>query len=87
MDFMELSCIFFINIQIILQNEMCIRDRMSTLADANKSVEEAAKAENSNTEDTTTKNNTDKSEKTQESAGAAAEETDLSLIHILRHRG
>ena len=48
---------------------MCIRDRsataaqMSTLADANKSVEEAAKAENSNTEDTTTKNNTDKSEK------------------------
>ena len=39
-------------------------------------VEEAAKAENSNTEDTATKNNTDKSEKTQESAGAAAEETD-----------
>ena len=37
---------------------------------------EAAKAENSNTEDTATKNNTDKSEKTQESAGAAAEETD-----------
>ena len=37
--------------------------QMSTLADANKSVEEAAKAENSNTEDTTTKNNTDKSEK------------------------
>ena len=29
-----------------------------------------------NTEDTATKNNTDKSEKTQESAGAAAEETD-----------
>ena len=50
--------------------------QMSTLADANKSVEEAAKAENSNTEDTATKNNTDKSEKTQESAGAAAEETD-----------
>ena len=49
---------------------------MSTLADANKSVEEATKAENSNTEDTATKNNTDKSEKTQESAGAAAEETD-----------
>lgn len=49
--------------------------QMSTLADANKSVEEAAKAENSNTEDTATKNNTDKSEKTQESAGAAAEET------------
>ena len=50
--------------------------QMSTLADANKSVEEAAKAENSNTEDTATKNNTEKSEKTQESAGAAAEETD-----------
>lgn len=50
--------------------------QMSTLADANKSVEEAAKAENSNTEDTATKNNTDKSEKTQESVGAAAEETD-----------
>ncbi len=50
--------------------------QMSSLADANKSVEEAAKAENSNTEDTATKNNTDKSEKTQESAGAAAEETD-----------
>ena len=50
--------------------------QMSTLADANKSVEEAAKAENSNTEDTATKNNTDKSEKTQESAGVAAEETD-----------
>ena len=50
--------------------------QMSTLADANKSVEEATKAENSNTEDTATKNNTDKSEKTQESAGAAAEETD-----------
>ena len=50
--------------------------QMSTLADANKSVEEAAKAENSNTEDAATKNNTDKSEKTQESAGAAAEETD-----------
>ena len=50
--------------------------QMSTLIDANKSVEEAAKAENSNTEDTATKNNTDKSEKTQESAGAAAEETD-----------
>ena len=50
--------------------------QMSTLADANKSVEEVAKAENSNTEDTATKNNTDKSEKTQESAGAAAEETD-----------
>ena len=33
--------------------------QMSTLADANKSVEEAAKAENSNTEDTATKNNTD----------------------------
>lgn len=49
--------------------------QMSTLADANKSVEEAAKVENSNTEDTATKNNTDKSEKTQESAGAAAEET------------
>ena len=32
--------------------------QMSTLADANKSVEEAAKAENSNTEDTATKNNT-----------------------------
>ena len=50
--------------------------QMSTLVDANKSVEEVAKAENSNTEDTATKNNTDKSEKTQESAGAAAEETD-----------
>jgi hypothetical protein len=50
--------------------------QMSTLADANKSVEEAAKADNSNTEDTATKNNTDKSEKTQESAGAAAEATD-----------
>ena len=50
--------------------------QMSTLADANKSVEEATKAENSNTEDTATKNNTDKSEKTQESAGVAAEETD-----------
>ena len=50
--------------------------QMSTLADANKSVEEATKAENSNTEDTATKNNTDKSEKTQESAGAAAEATD-----------
>ena len=50
--------------------------QMSSLSDANKSVEEAAKAENSNTEDTATKNNTDKSEKTQESAGAAAEETD-----------
>ena len=50
--------------------------QMSTLADANKSVEEAAKADNSNTEDTATKNNTDKSEKTQESVGAAAEETD-----------
>ena len=49
---------------------------MSTLADANKSVEEAAKADNSNTEDTATKNNTDKYEKTQESAGTAAEETD-----------
>ena len=50
--------------------------QMSSLSDANKSVEEAAKAENSNTEDTATKNNTDKSEKTHESAGAAAEETD-----------
>ena len=50
--------------------------QMSTLIDANKSVEEAAKAENSNTEDIATKNNTDKSEKTQESAGAEAEETD-----------
>ena len=55
---------------------------VDTLADANKSVEEATKAENSNTEDTATKNNTDKSEKTQESAGAAAEETDSeSLEH------
>ena len=50
--------------------------QMSTLADANKSVEEAAKADNSNTEEAATKNNTDKSEKTQESAGAAAEEAD-----------
>ncbi len=50
--------------------------QMSILIDANKSVEEAAKAENSNTEDTATKNNTDKSEKTQESAGTVAEETD-----------
>lgn len=31
--------------------------QMSTLIDANKSVEEAAKADNSNTEDTATKNN------------------------------
>ena len=37
--------------------------QMSTLADANKSVEEAAKADNSNTEGTATKNNTEKSEK------------------------
>ena len=41
---------------------------MSTLADANKTMEEAAKEDNSNTEDTATKNNTEKSEKTQESA-------------------
>ena len=50
--------------------------QMSTLADANKSVEEAAKADDSNTEDTATKNNNEKSEKTQESTGAATEETD-----------
>ncbi len=49
--------------------------QMSTLADANKSVEEAAKADNSNTEGTATKNNTEKSEKTQKATGAA-EETD-----------
>ena len=42
--------------------------QMSTLADANKTMEEAAKEDNSNTEDTATKNNTEKSEKTQESA-------------------
>ena len=39
------------------------------LADANKSVEEAAKADNSNTEGTATKNNTEKSEKTQKATG------------------
>ena len=49
--------------------------KMSTLIDANKSVEEAAKADNSNTEGTATKNNTEKSEKTQKATGAA-EETD-----------
>lgn len=49
--------------------------QMSTLVAANKTMEEAAKADNSNsTEDTETLRNTEKSEKTQEAAGAAAED-------------
>ena len=41
--------------------------QMSTLADANKTMEEAAKADNRSAKDTETKNNTEKSEKAQES--------------------
>ena len=61
--------------------------QMSILADANKSVEEAAKAENSNTEDTATKNNTDKSEKTQESAGTASEAVSYTHLQSVRFHG